>query len=496
MQNSKSSRSDSNPSPRRLHRFGISLNVLIQLTLFIVLLGIVNYLNYRHYIRRDLTPSRDYTLSDATQNYFRKLSKDVDLTLVFARQSELMQDSRALAEELRSMKKSRIKVDEVDPARDLERAEQLKLQYGITLNSNGILVRANNRTRFIGEEELVIRGLNGDRDHPSIDFRGEDAVASAVMGLIEGQIRKFYFITGKGAGAAGGSETAYKSLTELGKQQNFEVLPLNLTEVETVPENASGIILVGALYDLSDREIAMLQKYWLDKRAAILLLLDPNGETPRLHQFLQSKGVSPRPDRVLLAESTSSGPKKQFAVDTVFLENSPITKPFTQVNATFSGQTQSLDLKTDAPELNAQQIEVTPIIDATKRFWGETRYLLDLPVIDSEDTKPPVHIAATVERGAVSDERLRVDSSRMVVVGNALLLDPETRLAVHHDFIASSLNWMIARERLIGGVPKRKQMFRIELTPQQHRQVFWVTAFLMPGLVLVVGFLMWSHRRA
>lgn len=479
-----------------MHRFGISLNVLIQLVLVIVLLGIVNYLNYRHYIRRDLTPSRDYTLSEATENYIRKLSKDVDLTLIFARQSELMQDSRALVEELRSVKKSRIKVDEVDPARDLERAEQLKLQYGITLSSNGILVRANNRTRFISEEELVIKGLNGDRDHPSIDFRGEDAVASAIVGLIEGQIRKFYFITGKGAGTSGGSETSYKSLSELGKQQNFEVLPLNLTEIETIPENASGVILVGALYDLSDREIAMLQNYWLGKRAAILLMLDPNGETPRLRQFLQTKGVTPRPDRVLLAESTSAGPKKQFAVDTVFLENSPITRPFTQVNATFSGQTQSLDLKIDAPELNAQQIEVTPIIDATNRFWGETRYLLDLPVIDAEDTKPPVHVAATIERGAVSDERLRVDSSRMVVVANALLLDPETRLAVHQDFIASSLNWMIARERLIGGVPKRKQMFRIELTPQQRTQVFWVTAFLMPGLVLVVGFLMWSHRRA
>lgn len=479
-----------------MHRFGISVNVFIQLSLFVVLLGIVNYLNYRHYIRRDLTPSRDYTLSETTQNYIRKLSKDVDLTLVFARQSELMQDSRALMEELRSVKKSRIKVDEVDPARDLERAEQLKLRHGITLHSNGILVRANNRTRFISEEELVIKGLNGDRDYPSVDFRGEDAVISAIMGLIEEQVRKFYFITGKGASAPKGSENAYNSLTELGRQQNFEVLPLNLTEVEAIPDNASGVVLVGARYDLSDREISMLQNYWLGKRAAILLMLDPSGETPRLRQFLQSKGVTPRPDRVLLAESTSSGPRKQFAVDTVFLDTSPITKPFVQVNASLSGQTQSLDLKTDAPELNAQQIEVTPMMDATNRFWGETRYLLDLPVIDVEDTKPPVHIAASVERGAVSDERLRVDSSRMVVVGNALLLDPETRLAVHQDFISSSLNWMIARERFIGAPPKRKQMFRIELTPQQRKQVFWVTAFLMPGLVLVFGFLMWSHRRA
>ena len=47
------------------------------------------------------------------------------------------------------------------------------------------------------------------------------------------------------------------------------------------------------------------------------------------------------------------------------------------------------------------------------------------------------------QRGAVSDERLRVDSSRMVVVGNATMLDPATRLAVDQDFIAASLNWML-----------------------------------------------------
>ena len=58
----------------------------------------------------------------------------------------------------------------------------------ITLHGNGILVRTQDRMRFIGEEELVIRGMGGDRDNPTVDFRGEDAVISAIIGLIEGII--------------------------------------------------------------------------------------------------------------------------------------------------------------------------------------------------------------------------------------------------------------------------------------------------------------------
>jgi len=486
---------ESKTPPRRMHRFGIFVNVALQLLMLFALFGIVNYLSYRHYERRDLSPNMDYTLSEATANYIRKLAKDVDLTVVFTRESPIMPDVHSLVDEFRQVKRSRVHTSEVDPVRDVERAEELKLKHGLTLKGNGILVQANGRNRFITEEEIIIKGLNKNRDNPSVDFRGEDAIMSAIMGLIEGEVRTFYYLVGKGDATGKGPEPAYTTLSNLGRAQNFNVSALNLTEVTTIPADASGVILVGPKYDLGEREIAMLQAYWEEKRASFLILLDPNGETPRLKQFLQSNGVIPRPDRVLYAESTSAGAKKQYSVETVFQQDSPISAPFSSVASSFSGQTQSLDLKTDSPELRAKQVTVTPLIDATERFWGETRYLMDLPVADEGDTKPPVHLAASIERGQVSDERLRVDSARMVVVGNALLLDPDTRLAVHQDFIAASLNWMMNRERLIGITPKRKQTFRLELANEHRQMIFWVTALLFPGAVLMLGMMVWSHRR-
>jgi hypothetical protein len=256
------------------------------------------------------------------------------------------------------------------------------------------------------------------------------------------------------------------------------------------------VVLIGARYDLSAPEIQILQAYWQEKRAALLILLDPSGTTPNLAKFLAENGVTPRDDRVLYAESTPAGPKKQFSVQTLFLPDSPISQPFTEVASTLSGQTQSLALKLDSPDLRAEHIEVKALMQATDKYWGEMFYTENLPVAEEGDTQPPVHVAASVERGAVSDERLRVDSSRMVVVGNASMLDPMTRLGVHQDFIAASLNWMMNRERLIGITMKRKQIFRIQLTEEQRKQIFWVTAIMMPGAVLALGMLVWSHRRA
>lgn len=484
------------PAARPLRRLSIGVNVAMQFLLAVVLFGLANYLSYRHYRRVDLTPSHDYSLSERTSGYLRKLSKDVDVTVIFARESPVISDIRSLVDEFRRAKKSRIHVDELDPIRDVERAERLKLENQITLTGNGILVRANGRMRFIAEEEIIIRGLEGGRANPSTDFRGEDALISAIVGLLDGTTQKFQFVIGKGTASGKSGDGSFLALADIGRKQNFELGAINLADTETIPEGTDGVVIVGPRYDFSEREITTLRNYWESKRASFLILLDPNGQTPNLRKFLQSNGVSPRNDRVLYAESTSAGPKVQFSVQTLFSQDSPITKPFAEVASSLAGQTQSLEIRPNAPEVKQQHIEITPLMDADERYWGETRYLGELPRVDSEDTKPPVHVAVSVERGHVSDERLRVDSSRMVIAGNALLLDPATRVAVHQDFIAASLNWMMNRDRLIGVTPKRKQAFRIELTDEQRKKIFWITGLLMPLSVLTLGFLVWSHRRA
>jgi hypothetical protein len=484
---------EAKPVPRPIRRLGISFNVFLQILLALVLFLAINYLSYTHYERRDLTPDKDYSLSDISLNSIRKINKDVKIVLISSGNSEIMSHVRMLAEEYRRAKPSRVHVEDIDPVRDIEQAEQLKLATGIPLRGNGVLVAANEHGRFIPEEQLIVRGMEGTRENPSIDFRGEEAITSAILGLLEGGARKIYCVVGKGA--PDNRAESLNALADLGRQQNIEVALLNLADTNTIPGDADGLVIIGPRYDLTETEAALIQAYWDTKRSSLLVLMDPNSETPRLWKFLSGNGVTPRMDRVLNAESTPTGPKKDFAVQTIFLDESPITKPFTTVASRFSGQTQSLDLSANAEALRAQHIVVTPLIDATDRYWGELHFAMELPVVDPEDAKPPLHLAASVERGFVADERLRVESSRMVVLGNAELLDPAKRVAVHQDFISSALNWMLNRERMVGPTMKRLQYFRLELTEKQHQKIFRVTGLLLPGIALALGMLMWSHRR-
>ena len=63
---------------------------------------------------------------------------------------------------------------------DHDRAEELKLQNKFAITQSGILVKANKRSRFIPEQELIIATPGPDKEHPLIDFRGEDALTSTI----------------------------------------------------------------------------------------------------------------------------------------------------------------------------------------------------------------------------------------------------------------------------------------------------------------------------
>ena len=475
-------------------RFGIALNVLVQMVLVLAIFLGVNLLSYRYYWRQDLSPVESYTLSSSSLSYLRKLSKEVEMTVVFVRGSPLYEYLQALTEEYRRNGKKLVKVTFVDPTRDLERTEQLKAENGLTLDQSGILIKANKRSRFIKEEELIITTTEADRENPRVDLRGEDAITSALDGLIAGEEKKIYLVAGKGARVEADVETVLQALAELGRQQNFSVKALNLAQA--LPDDADGIVFGGIKYDLSDRELSMINDYWLRKRAGMLFLLDPSADTPKLDAFLASTGIQPRGDRVLYAESTASGPRKQFSVDAAFAKETVITRALQDAFTNLSGQSQSLALATDNQQLREQAVSLQPLVVAGGRYWGEKDYLSELPLVGDGDTLPPVVLAASAERGAVADERLRVDSSRIVVVGNATLLDPRTRLSTNQDFLSACLNWMMNRERLIGITPKARPLYRIQLTPKQHDLIFWVTGLLAPLLVLVLGLSVWSSRRA
>jgi hypothetical protein len=70
-----------------------------------------------------------------------------------------------------------------------------------------------------------------------------------------------------------------------------------------------------------------------------------------------------------------------------------------------------------------EKIRIRPLVEAAEEFWGETAYLPNQPsgvaYQDGIDNGQPIFIAASAERDALENDRVGVQSSRLIVVGSS-----------------------------------------------------------------------------
>ena len=116
-----------------------------------------------------------------------------------------------------------------------------------------------------------------------------------------------------------------------------------------------------------------------------------------------------------------------------------------------------------------------------------------------KDFMGPLTLAAAVEKGGVEDQRVKVDSSRLVVFGNAEVLgNNEYRLSegVSSDLTINILNWLLDREEVIGIPPKEKKEVTLSLDEKQLRSIALSVMVFLPGIVAFLGLISFWQRRS
>jgi hypothetical protein len=188
------------------------------------------------------------------------------------------------------------------------------------------------------------------------------------------------------------------------------------------------------------------------------------------------------------------------AVFTVLDSKMPVTRDLENVSKQFLGQTESLAV--DQAKAGAARVKVTPLMQSVEGSWGETD-----PIVEGQrtfyDTKKdhahPMTLAAAAEKGAMEDNRVTVDTARLVVVGNAeMLTDNGFRASegVTGSFALNALNWLLDREEAIGIPPKEKKTTTFNLDTTQLRNIALITLLGIPGIVALLGVGNYFARRA
>jgi len=488
-------------------RGSIRFSVLLQILAMGVVLLAVNYFSFNNYSRADFSRSQRFVLAEQTKRVLRDLKGPVRISVFFSQTSTspdavLYPDVQNLLKELIFSGRKRIEVEQVDPTRNLSRARELQGKYKFNADENVLILEYEGRTKFVSVGELgefdLTPAMTGGAPK-LISFRGEQVLTNALIALLNPEKKKIYFLQGHGEPGITGN-TPISMFVDYAGRQNAEVAPLSLSSLDAIPADAGMVAIIAPQNDLDERETAILARYWTASQGRLLVLLDPNINTPHLRSILESAGIAPMNNRVLRLVRLPFAMAILREVTGEFLLKNPVTKRMTAAGMMFPGQTQSLAADEEAAK--KANIQLWPLIVAAEEFWGETDYITDettgVRYDEGHDVGQPVYVAIAAARGGVNDDRVEVESSKMVAVGNCEFAwdGSISKQGQSLDFLLSSTNWLLDRKQLTGGVPKNAQQFTLNLTEQQIRSLALYIMIIMPGAVAVLGLIAWLRRRS
>ncbi len=504
------------PPAERIRRGRIGVNVTVQIILGVAIFVMVNILGHQRFKQWDYTYSRNFSLAPNTQKFVKGVKEPVRVTVLAAHDEMLEKDVAPLLDQYKLNMGGRFEVEFIDTKRDATawenfRIRLIKLGAAFKADSEGILVQADHpHLGDTGGEKYFYKWIPAEalyvmdnEKHVPIAFRGESLINTAIGAVTSPERPRVAVVTQIGYGGNnaanpdGGPALHYGTVfTRICGTQNIELEGWRMLEN---PENISRyktlIFVAPTLF--GEQQAEDLTKFFETPGNSVIVLLNPDHGCDQMDRWLARYGIQPQSDRVLYTRTIRNGTYKETAVEARFLE-SPINRGMENDATLLPASSRSLKILDRLEKVRSENIQLTPLLSPAEHYWGEKNFTDNRPEFDKdEDNGKPLYVAVSAERGAATDPRVQMQSSRLVVAGNSSLVDPPPS-ELNYDFITRALNWCLHRDEAAvndSSTDKEKHKFAINIRPEQWQRVLIITTIVMPLTALMAGLLIWSTRR-
>jgi ABC-type uncharacterized transport system involved in gliding motility auxiliary subunit len=430
----------------------------------IAIIAVANFVGFRHHKRFDLTTEKMYTLSDQSRQIVSGLQQDLTVVRFDKTPSptfdDLMSEYKALS--------PHFKFQTIDP----NQKPEIVKDYGATRMGE----------IFIGYGE---RKSRVDAS-PQGDVTEQD-LTGAIVKVISDKVKTVCFVTGHGEKSISDSSQDGYSQADLGlKKENYVTKAVNLITESGVPAECGVLVIAGPKQAYFPQETAWIGKY-LDGAGEALALIDP-GTDPKLDDLFKSWNVALGNNYVVDASGAGqvmgAGPMVPIVAD---FGTSPITKAFTNSTTFFPmARTASVADKAKTIPETVELLKTSPRSFAIPSLPKGGKITFDEKV----DTLGPLSLGVSGSR-KVGDKNARV-----VVMGNSqFAANPYIGQLRNGDLFYNAIDWLAADENMISIRPKSATNRRINLSAAQASALKWLNLFLLPGLVILIGIMIWSKRR-
>jgi ABC-type uncharacterized transport system involved in gliding motility auxiliary subunit len=440
-------------------------NTTILTVAVIAILGVINFVGFRHKKTFDLTTEKLYTLSDQTRNIVGGLKQDLTVARFDktpnATFDDLMAEYKALS--------PHFKYQFVDPQQKPEVAQD----FGAT-HMGDVIVAYGTRKEHL---------QSGQRSEP-----GEEDITGAIVKITSDKVKAVCFVTGHGEKSLTDSSQEGYSQVDAGlKKENYSTKTVNLIAENGVPADCSTLVIAGPKQTYYPQETAMLGKF-LDAGGDALILVDPATD-PKLDDLFQSWNVAAGNDVVVdasgMGQLFGGGPIIPVVQD---FGSSPITKGFQGSVAFFP-----LARTAAIADKNKTIPQTVELLKTSERSFT-------IPKLEPGQKKisfdPKTDKIGPLSLGVAANRKVGDKDARLVVIGNSqFAANPWVTQQRNGDLFYNSVNWLTQDESLISIRPKSATNRRVNLSETQSAVLHWVDLVFLPGLVIFSGVYIWWKRR-
>src|SRR5881409_1483534 len=186
-------------SGKKIGRIRIGLNVLAQTALILFLVAMVNSFAFKHYARWDFSRDQKYTLSDKTKRFVDTLKGKMRITVFFSPTTPITSDVQNLLTEYQYAGEGKIDIEHIDPERNLARAKELFDKYKVVSDESLLVIDYQGRNKTVKASEMADVDQSGAQmgEGPKMTaFKGEQAITSAMIDLVEGKKNAVGYVLG------------------------------------------------------------------------------------------------------------------------------------------------------------------------------------------------------------------------------------------------------------------------------------------------------------
>ncbi len=461
--------------------FGIN-NALI-LLLFVGIMVLVYFLSARASIAVDFTNLGYYRLKDATRPAVEGLSRPTQITAFYNRQRLGQQSAESpILRLFVDAAPDKIRLIYVDPDEQPILARQFGVTGGFGIFVSYLTPEGNPDPRFTVQMR------------PDADFVNERWVAEALLQL---QARGKYNIVFTTGGGEINLDTDATGIRDGLRSVGINVSTVDLTQAD-IPAQTTLLVILAPLRDFSQAETDKIAAY-LAGGGKLLIMAEPAyqsavrfmqaADSPLAEYLWKAWGI--KPERAIVFDPVSFYETQYYVQPAKFADQHPIVRKDasgTPARPLFN-LAQSWAVAPTLPD----GVQVSLLYTTSDQAFGKTdlREVASNPnraVRGALDIAGPLTLAVAAENKSTG--------ARIVAVGDADWITNDLIVAFDGQVLwTNMIDWLTQFLERINIDPVFERL-PLNVTQNELNIAAFITLVLLPGMVLVVGVVVWLRRRA